>query len=100
MVGEVAVQQVVISVGDLVPLPTFADGSQATESEIFWTAQLWRASFYPVRQLDVIGDASAMFSGRRLTASSLHWGIAPPTDVQVLVNVVAIRPHDNRKVNR
>ena len=40
-----AVMQGIISVGDQVPLPTYADGSQAQEGEVFWTAQLWRAEF-------------------------------------------------------
>jgi hypothetical protein len=100
MVGEIAVQQSLLSIGDLVPLPTFADGSQATESEIFWTAQLWHASFDVSRQLDVPGNASATFAGRQLTGADLSWGCCAATDVQILVNVVAVRPHDNRKANR
>src|SRR5580765_7581707 len=44
-VGEVAITQAVLSVGDLVPLPKYADGSQAAESDVFWTFQLSSAEF-------------------------------------------------------
>jgi hypothetical protein len=44
--GEIAVMQGIISVGGEVPLPVFADGSQAQEGEVFWTAQLWLAEFF------------------------------------------------------
>jgi hypothetical protein len=101
MLGEVAVMQSVVSIGDLVPLPSYADGSQATESETFWTAQLWRANFYINGQLeDCVRDASAMFVGRQLTGANIGWGRGPAMDVQVLVHIVSVRPHDNRKSNR
>lgn len=100
MVGEVAVTQSVLSIGDLVPLPSFADGSRATDSEIFWTAQLWQADFEIDRQLSFVGDASASFAGRQLIGANVYWGYSPPLKVLVLVNVVAIRPHDNRRSNR
>jgi len=99
MVGEFAMVQGVLSVGQMVPLPTFADGTQATEAETFWTAQLWRADFPSVRELDHIGDASATFSGRMLTGANVSWGYLSP-NVQVLVNVMAVRAHDNRRSNR
>lgn len=100
MVGEIAVVQGILAIGDLVPLPVYSDGSQATESEIFWTAQLWCAKFDIDRQLACVGNASAEFAGRRLTGARVGWGDGPAMDVKVLVNVVAVRPHDNRRVNR
>jgi len=101
VVGEVAVQQSLLSIGDLVPLPIFADGTQAIESEIFWTAQLWHASFEVERPWSQYpGNASATFAGRQLTGADLSWGCCPARDVQILVNVVAVRPHDNRRSNR
>ena len=101
MVGEVAVEQKVVSLGQMVPLPTFADGTQATESEIFWTVQLWQATFDAIGQLDRIGDASVTFAGRTFLRADIQWGNwLSPKDAQILVTVVAVRPHDNRRSNR
>ena len=104
-VGEVAVAQAIISVGDQVPLPSYADGSQAQESEVFWTAQLWRAEFFAggvirYRQGDY---ALAVFSGRQLVSAEAQintGGAVPPpfTNLQVLVNVIAFRAHDHRRL--
>jgi len=99
-VGEVAVEQKVISLGEQVPLPTFPDGTQATESEIFWTVQLWQATFNAMTENDRLGDASLTFSGRTFMGANIQWGRFLPTDAKVLVNVVAVRPHDNRRSNR
>lgn len=102
MFGEVALTQGIIVVGDAVPLPLYADGTPAVESEIFWTAQLWRAGIY-MSGIAEYGNqsASAIFSGRRLVAASLNLGLpSATTEVQVLVQVVAVRPHDNRRSNR
>jgi hypothetical protein len=101
-VGEVAVEQKVISLGEQVPLPTFPDGTQATESEIFWTVQLWQATFASaMEELDKINDANLTFSGRTFTGAEIHWGrSSSPMDTKILVNVVAVRPHDNRRSNR
>ena len=98
-VGEVAVTQEIISVGDQVPLPTYADGSQAQGGEIFWTAELWRAEF-PLAggvMRYIGGDhAVALFNGRQLVSAEAQintGGPVPPptTNFQVLVNVVAVR---------
>jgi hypothetical protein len=99
MVGEVAVAQGIITVGQDVPLPTYADGTPARESDVFWTAQVWLATFPDapciVRYLQ--GDhAVATFSGRRLVSASAQINTGGPapsplTDFQVLVNVVAVR---------
>ncbi len=108
LLGEIAMTTAIIRVGDLVPLPMYSDGSQADEGEIFWTAQLWRASFPIANGLVAYrwGDyASATFSGRQLVdaVAQINGGgpSSPPTSaVEVLVNVVAVRPHDRRKQNR
>jgi hypothetical protein len=98
VVGEVAVAQAIISVGDQVPLPIYADGKAAGEGEIFWTSQLWRAEFFAdgiVRYQS--GDhVLATFDGRQLlsVAGQINTGNpVPPTarNVKVLVNVVAVR---------
>ena len=101
-VGEIAVEQKVISLGEQVPLPKFADGTQATESEIFWTVQLWQATFASaMEELDKINDANLTFSGRTFTGAEIEWGRSrSPMDTKILVNVVAVRPHDNRRSNR
>ena len=98
VVGEVAVVQTVIAVGDEVPLPTYADGSPAQESEVFWTAQLWFAEFpYACGVVRWGGDhAVASFQGRRFVAGTAQINpsgpVSPPTtNFQVVVNVVAIR---------
>jgi hypothetical protein len=44
-IGEVAISEAILRPGDQVPLPTYADGSHATENEIFWTTHLWVAHF-------------------------------------------------------
>lgn len=97
-VGEVAVMQSIISVGDEVPLPTYADGSPAQESEVFWTAQLWFAEFpYACGVVRWGGDhAVASFDGRRFVAGTAQINpsgpVSPPTtNFQVVVNAVAIR---------
>lgn len=94
-IGEVAVIQSVISAGEEVPLPTYADGTPAIESEVFWTAQLWFVQF-PLA-CGVVrwgGGASATFNGRQLvsTTATIPGPVSPPsTDGKVLVNVVALR---------
>lgn len=81
-VGEVAVTQAIISVGEQVPLPTYADGSQAQEGEEFWTTQLWLAEFPDasgiVRYLD--GDhAVATFNGRQLVSATAQINTGGPS---------------------
>jgi hypothetical protein len=98
VVGEVAIAQAVLSIGDQVPLPTYADGTPATESDVFWTSQLWRAEFFAdgiVRYQS--GDrVVATFNGRQLAnveGQINTGGPVPPTpsNVQVLVTAVAVR---------
>jgi hypothetical protein len=107
-VGEVAVTQAVISVGDEVPLPTYADGTKAQDNEVFWTAQLWRADF-PEEEITLRhtiyrpGDqAVATFNGRQFVSAEAHidGAILVPQlhDFQVLVNVFAFRVHDHRRI--
>lgn len=108
-VGEVAVTQSVISAGDEVPLPTYADGTEAQDSEVFWTAQLWKADF-PVEIISLRhtaywpGDqAVATFNGRQLVSAEAQINngrtTAPPlNNFQVLVNVFAFRLHDHRRI--
>lgn len=97
-VGEVAVAQGILSVGDQVPLPAYADGMPAAESEVFWTSQLWRAEFFAdgiVRYQS--GDhLTATFNGRQLASVDGQintGGSVPPsaTNVRVLVTAVAVR---------
>jgi len=97
-VGEVAVAQAILSVGDHVPLPTYADGIQAQENEMFWTTQLWLAKFNADGIVRYSGgdQAVATFDGREFIAATakINGGAPLPpstTDVQVLVNVVAVR---------
>lgn len=103
-VGEMAVSQQIIASGDEVPLPMFADGSSAQESEVFWTAQLWLVNFPGAcGVVRYRGDrVTATFSGRRLVSTFAqidNGGPVPPaTDAQVLVTAVAFRLHDRRKL--
>ena len=104
--GEVAVAQGVLNPGDLVPLPKYADGAEALESEIFWTAQLWQAKFptYWYRQYSPafsvpngLGDRVTIgFSGR--TYGGGYSILAPyffpsqeTRDISVAVTVIAVR---------
>jgi hypothetical protein len=96
-VGEVAVAQGILSVGDQVPLPLYADGISASEGEVFWTSQLWRAEFdgEGIVRYQSGGHIVATFNGRQLvgvegqtnTGGLAHLAI----NVQVLVTAVAIR---------
>ena len=107
-VTEVAVMQVIIRVGDDVPLPLYADGTQAGENEVFWTAAIWRATFRLCSNNGNIGHYSSgdnvtiHFSGRRLASASgviVSWFWTdlcamsgfPLLDLQVLVTIVASR---------
>lgn len=105
-IGEVAVTQAVLAPGDLVPLPQYADGTQAAEGEIFWTAHLWYARW--IHALCSLGEipyetgdrVDYGFSGRALSVSSVlspnilncfgHNGFAAD-EVRVLVTVIAVR---------
>jgi hypothetical protein len=97
-VGEVAVAQATLSSGDQVPLPTYADGTPAAESEVFWTSQLWRADFSAdgIVRYESGDHLVATFNGRQLISVEGQintGGPVPPTaaNVQVLVTAVAIR---------
>jgi hypothetical protein len=96
--GEVAVAQAILSIGDQVPLPTYADGALASEDAIFWTSQIWRVEFSAdgiVRYQS--GDhLVATFNGRQLVSvgGQINTGApVPPTPInaQVFVSVVAVR---------
>ena len=81
VMGEVAIAQQVLSVGDYVPLPTYADGTQATDGEVFWTAHLWLASWtgslWPFDDRYLPGDGSgAAFQGRQLVAAAFVTGVS------------------------
>ena len=108
-VAEVAVEQQILHPGDLVPLPRYADGTEAAESEVFWTVHLWQAHFHGpsiiggrfeeytaatgMRGGDII---SVGFSGRLYGGGT---GRLNPTDepalvpfsVDVMVTVIATR---------
>lgn len=106
--GEIAIAEALLRPGDQVPLPVYADGSQASENEIFWTAHLWKAHF-PERTPMVVspryaeGDYIAGgFSGRTWTSCygviGIEPGNSPPdryapktNNIEVLVTVVAVR---------
>lgn len=97
-VGEVAITQAVLSVGDQVPLPTYADGTPAAESEVLWTSQLWRAEFFAdgIVRYESGDHLVATFNGRQLIGvqGQINTGgpVPPPaTNVQVLVTAVAVR---------
>jgi hypothetical protein len=97
-----------------VPLPHYADGTVASENEVFWTVHLWRARFGNAPgvngRLDTYTPATpccmsptsagdvvrAEFSG--LTYGGGSGRLAPKTDspnvateVDVMVTVVAVR---------
>jgi hypothetical protein len=108
--SEVAVEQHVLNAGESVPLPHYADGTVASENEVFWTVHLWRARFgngpggvngrhdpyFPANET-LTGDVvRAQFSGLTYVAGSglLAGGGSPPnvaTRVDVMVTVVAVR---------
>ena len=97
-VGEVAIRQTLLAVGDQVPLPAYADGTTATEGEVFWTSQLWRAEFFAdgIVRYESGDHLVATFSGRQLISVQGQintGGPVPPTatNVQVLVTAVAVR---------
>ncbi|HKQ56781.1 MAG TPA: hypothetical protein VJY35_02840 [Candidatus Eisenbacteria bacterium] len=103
---QVAVAQHILQTGELVPLPTYPDGTTALESEIFWTVHLWNANFskdfcaFPARY--ITGDhVSVGFNGRQYAGGfgvmentdncgSGHSGVQSH-DVAVVVTVVAVR---------
>jgi hypothetical protein len=103
---QLAVGQYILQTGQMVPLPTYPDGTIALESEIFWTAHLWNANFskdfcaFPPRY--ITGDRlSVGFNGRQYTGGfgvmentdncgSGHFGVQSH-DVAVVVTVVAVR---------
>lgn len=103
-VGEVAVAQRVITAGEDVPLPSFADGTPAQDSEVFWSAQLWLVEFpLACGVVEYRSDyATATFDRRRLVstvAQIANGGRVPPsTSVQVLVTAIAFRPQDRRRI--
>lgn len=97
-VGEVAITQAVLSVGDQVPLPTYADGTPAAESEVLWTSHLWRAEFFAdgIIRYQSGDHLVATFNARQLVSVDGQinsGGPVPPTatNVQVLVTAVAVR---------
>ena len=96
-VGEVAVAQAILSVGDHVPLPIYADGTSASEGEVFWTSQLWRAEFdgEGIVRYQSGDHIAATFNGRQLISVDGQintGGLAHlANNVQVLVTAVAIR---------
>ncbi|MCC6650497.1 MAG: hypothetical protein IT348_05045 [Candidatus Eisenbacteria bacterium] len=103
--GEVAIAQAVLNPGDMVPLPKYLDGTEASESEIFWTVQLWQAKFphymnrhyMPTGDPNVTGDHVTIgFSGR--TYGGGYSILAPyffpsqeTRDISVAVTVIAVR---------
>ena len=103
--GEIGIAQAVLNLGDLVPLPTYADGTTATESEIFWTVHLSHASWDPLITFlpknYTEGDGCGVeFTGRTyssgyaITDNQTQYGAergAPARNVKVLVTVVALR---------
>lgn len=96
-VGEVAIAQAILSIGDQVPLPTYADGTPASESEVFWTIQLWRVEFPAdgIVRYQTGDRVIATFNGRQLVGveAQINTGNPVPTtgNVQVLVTAVAVR---------
>jgi hypothetical protein len=104
-VGEIAVTQAILSLGDQVPLPVYSDGVVAAESEVFWTVQLWQAHFLASEFCGLFdphytgGDfVSAGFTGRtfsdkggRIWSEATCLGGWTPHDVTVLVTAIAVR---------
>lgn len=105
-VGEVAVAEAVLHPGELVPLPVYADGTPAIESEIFWLTQLSRLHFPANRPcVDLTprytpGDyCSGGFNGRVWGGGSAALNndgsggqcTDRSTNVEVKVTVIAVR---------
>jgi hypothetical protein len=109
-VSEVAVEQRVLHPGDAVPLPKYADGTDAKESEVFWTVHLWQARFGDAYGVNIRWDqyhpaADNNYGGDVVTVTfdGLTYGggsgrLAPGTEpanvatnVDVMVTVIATR---------
>src|SRR5439155_23391033 len=84
--------------------PTYADGTQADESEAFWTVHLWHASFHPECFLpsdyndgdrcDVSFDGRTYSGGHAVAQNKGQCGAVRgehTNDVKVLVTVIAVR---------
>lgn len=103
---QMAVEQHVLHPGDVVPLPTYPDGTVAEEQEIFWTVHLRQVSFSgcccPMPARYQPGDnCSVGFSGRTYVGGSgaMENQIFCTPDhglravsVDVVVTVIAVRP--------
>ena len=107
-VTEIAVEQRVLHPGDVVPLPRYADGTEANESDVFWTVHLWQAMFrnpqggsavfqdyYAATDLHRGDRILVSFSGRTYGGGSGRIGPFDPAiipiNVDVMVTVIATR---------
>jgi len=105
LVDQVVVAQHILSPGQAIPLPMYRDGTQAQESELFWTAQIWNANiskdwcYFPASYST--GDMCSIgFNGRTFVGGTgaievvcnTPGGVgARITEVQVVVTVIAVR---------
>jgi len=102
--AEIVVEEHILHPGDSVPLPHYADGSEAAEADIFWTVHLWQAKFasytrpyYAAAWPGGAGDVcNIAFSGRHYDGGGFSldpYSGGPGTgNVDILVTVVAMRP--------
>lgn len=101
-IGEIAIAEAVLQPGEQVPLPVYADGTSASENEVFWTAHFWRADFLEHPGYDTsprynVGDhCQGGFTGRTWgggeAAIGTNSGInAPRAAFSVMVTVIAVR---------
>ena len=108
VVGEIAMTQAVIKAGQEIPLPQYADGSVASEDEVFWTVHLWQARWNSIVNGFVtysVDGADVIFSGRLMTGTSASIGglgsaSEVTNDLDVLVTVFAIRKAQPVEVTR
>jgi len=99
------VEQHVLRPGDVVPLPHYADGTEAQEGEVFWTAHVWQAKFLSLRGSTCLrpaapnapGDLITVdFSGRVYSGGSAIFDpyslpVQTAYEVDAVVTVVAAR---------
>lgn len=103
-VFETVVEQHILSPGAVVPLPRYADGSEAAENEVFWTAHVWQAMFARF-QLDHYRPASPGNAGDKITITfdgrtyaggyaiinPISFPLHETNNIDVVVTVVAAR---------
>ncbi len=85
--GEIVVQQILLSDGETIDLPTYpSDGEQAEEEEVFWTVQLEDLNL--LHQGAWLVHVDVTFSGRTMSVSTSCPVEYPPV---FRITIVAVR---------